>query len=185
MVASFLAAFIVCHSLQIQYPTNHYVLCYYKYHDSLSLSLPGILSPIIVCQCFVLIVVLFSLFYFSCSDSTLTLQNLLTLLKSVSNWSGLGEWLGVPLSRLRVMTGKGSMLEEWLKNHPTPSWKLVAWALYRRGSGELTEHNVLKQLYGKHVTGMWLCMEIISGVVSQYLTISLYIEQQCGVCTVV
>ena len=172
MVASFLAAFIVCQSLQIQYPTNHYVLCYYKYHDSLSLSLPGILSPIIVCQCFVLIVVLFSLFYFSCSDSTLTLQNLLTLLKSVSDWSDLGQWLDVPRSRRNVMTGKESMLEEWLKNHPAPSWKLVAWALYRS-----YKHNVLKQLYGKHVTGMWLCMEIISGVVSQYLSMSLYTEQ--------
>ena len=172
-VASFLAAFIVCQSLQIQYPTNHYVLCYYKYHDSLSLSLPGILSPIIVCQCFVLIVVLFSLFYFSCSDSTLTLQNLLTLLKSVSDWSWLGLWLDVPASRHAVMTGKESMLEEWLKNHPAPSWKLIAWALYR--SQEFTEHNVLKQLYGKHVTGMWLCVEIISGVVSQYLSISAYI----------
>ena len=178
MVASFLAAFIVCQSLQIQYPTNHYVLCYYKYHDSLSLSLPGILSPIIVCQCFVLIVVLFSLLYFSCSDSTLTLQNLLTLLKSVSNWSLLGIRLDVPKSRRDAMTGKESMLEEWLKNHPAPSWKLVAWALYKSNFGQLTEHNVLKQLYGKHVTGMWLCMEIIiSGVVSQYLTISLYIEQ--------
>ena len=153
MVASFLAAFIVCQSLQIQYPTNHYVLCYYKYHDSLSLSLPGILS-IIICQCFVLIVVLFSLFYFSCSDSTLTSQNLLTLLKSVDNWFGLGTWLDVPKSRRAVMTGKESMPEEWLKNHPAPSWKLVAWALYR--SQELTEHNVLKQLYGKHVTGMYM-----------------------------
>ena len=175
MVASFLAAFIVCQSLQIQYPTNHYVLCYYKYHDSLSLSLPGILSPIIVCQCFVLIVVLFSLFYFSCSDSTLTLQNLLTLLKSVSDWSWLGQLLDVPASRRSMMTGKESMLEEWLKNHPAPSWKVVAWALYRRRG--FTEHNVLKQLYGKHVTGMWLCMEIISGVVSQYLSMSLYIKQ--------
>ena len=162
-------------SLQIQYPINHYVLCYYKYHDSLSLSLPGILSPIIVCQCFVLIVVLFSLFYFSCSDSTLTLQNLLTLLKSVSDWSGLGMLLDVPKSRRAVMTEKESMLEEWLKNHPAPSWKLVAWALYRRRG--LTEHNVLKQLYGKHVTGMWLCMEIISGVVSSIIIISAYIEQ--------
>ena len=166
MVASFLAAFIVCQSLQIQYPTNHYVLCYYKHHDSLSLSLPGILSPIIVCQCFVLIVVLFSILNFSCSDSTLTLQNLLTLLKSVSDWSGLSIWLDVPASRRAVMTGKESMLEEWLKNHPAPSWKLVAWALYKNSLGQLTEHNVLKQLYGNHVTGMWLCMEIISGVVS-------------------
>ena len=45
------------------------------------------------------------------------------------------------------------MLEEWLQNHPTPSWKLVAWALYRNWGGRLTEHHVLKQLYWKHVSG--------------------------------
>ena len=72
----------------------------------------------------------------------------------MSNWSDLGQWLDVPRSRRAGMRGKESMLEEWLKNHPAPSWKLVAWALYR--SQGLTEHNVLKQLYGKHVTGMYM-----------------------------
>ena len=57
------------------------------------------------------------------------------------------------------MTEKESMLEEWLQNHPAPSWKLVAWALYRMDVGQLTEHSVLKQLYGKHVSGMWLCTD--------------------------
>ena len=51
------------------------------------------------------------------------------------------------------------MLQEWLQHHPAPSWKLVAWALYR--SGGLTEHNMLKQLYGKYVTGMRLCTVLI------------------------
>ena len=87
-------------------------------------------------------------------DSTLIMPQLLSALQGVAHWYGLGVWLGVPASRLGVMTGKESMLEEWLQNHPTPSWKLVAWALYRRGYGQLTEHSVLKQLYGKHVSGM-------------------------------
>ena len=104
-------------------------------------------------------VVLFSPY----SDSTLTLQNLTTALKNVKDWSSLGVRLDVPWSRRCVMTGIESMLEEWLQNHPAPSWKLVAWALYK--TGELTEHNVLKQLYGKHTTGMWLCTEIISGTI--------------------
>ena len=91
----------------------------------------------------------------------------------MNDWPGLGLWLDVPKSRRDVITGKESMLEEWLKNHPAPSWKLVFWAFYR--SGQLTEHNVLKQLHGKYVTGMWLCVEIISGVFSQYLSISAYI----------
>ena len=62
-------------------------------------------------------------------------------------------------SRRDMMTGKESMLEEWLQNHPAPSWKLVAWALYRNWGGRLTEHHVLKQLYWKHVSGMWLCTD--------------------------
>ena len=95
-------------------------------------------------------VVLFSPY----SDSTLTLQNLTTALKDVKDWSRLGVWLHIPKSKRDVMTGIESMLEEWLQNHPAPSWKLVAWALYRMGDGQLTEHNVLKQLYGKHVSGM-------------------------------
>ena len=88
------------------------------------------------------------------SDSTLTLRNVITALKDVKNWFYLGELLDVPLSRCVVMTGIESMLEEWLQNHPAPSWKLVAWALYRMGGGQLIEHNVLKQLYGKRVSGM-------------------------------
>ena len=106
-------------------------------------------------------VVLFSPY----SDSTLTLQNLTIVLKDVKEWYRLGVWLDVPESRCDVMTGIESMLEEWLQNHPAPSWKLVAWALYRYYNGQLTEHNVLKQLYGKHVPGMWLCTEIISGTI--------------------
>ena len=86
---------------------------------------------------------------FSCSDSTLTTRNLLSALRGVAYWKGLGMWLDVPYSRHDVMSGKESMVEEWLQNHPAPNWKLIAWALYIWG-----DHNVLKLLYGKHVTGM-------------------------------
>ena len=97
-----------------------------------------------------------SCLYFSYTDidSTLTLQNVLIALKNMDKWSELGQWLNIPYSRSEVMTGKESMLKEWLQNHPAPSWKLIAWALYRSRGGQLTEHNVLKQLYRKHVTGM-------------------------------
>ena len=87
-------------------------------------------------------------------DSTLTVPHLLSALQGVADWQGLGQLLGVPQSRLNMMTGKESMLEEWLQNHPAPSWKLVAWALYGMGLGQPTEHSVLKQLHGKHVSGM-------------------------------
>ena len=91
--------------------------------------------------------------------STLIVPQLLSVLQGVADWEGLGYWLGIPESRVRVMAGKVSMLKEWLQNHPAPSWKLVAWALYRMNYGRLTEHSVLKQLYGKHVSGMWLCTD--------------------------
>ena len=87
------------------------------------------------------------------------MPHLLSALQGVADWSWLGRWLDVPRSRLSMMTGKESMLEEWLQNHPAPSWKLVAWALYRNWNGQLTDHSVLKQLYGKHVSGMWLCTD--------------------------
>ena len=101
----------------------------------------------------------------SYSESTLIVRHLLAALQGVADWKGLGLWLGVPEYRLKVMLGKESMLEEWLQNHPAPSWKLVAWALYRNWWGRLTEHSVLKQLYGKHVAGMCLCTEIISEII--------------------
>ena len=96
-----------------------------------------------------------SLSHFIYSDPTLTLDNLLTVLERVTNWYEVGRWLDVPLSRLYVMTGKESMLREWLDNHPVPSWELLAWALYRSCDGRLTGHCVLKHhLYERYVTGM-------------------------------
>ena len=87
------------------------------------------------------------------------MPKLISALQGVANWQELGYWLGIPMSKRNMMTEKESMLEEWLQNHPAPSWKLVAWALYRNYEGQLTEHSVLKQLYGKHVSGMWLCTD--------------------------
>ena len=84
------------------------------------------------------------------------MPHLLSALQGVADWRELGTWLDVPFSRCYVMTDVESMLEEWLQNHPAPSWNLVAWALYMRGDGLLTNHNVLKQLYRKHVNGMIL-----------------------------
>ena len=96
-----------------------------------------------------------SLSHFICPDPTLTLDNLLTVLERVTDWKDLGRWLDIPLSRRKVMTGKESMLREWLDVHPAPSWELLAWALYRSGGERLTEHSVLKHhLYGRYVIGM-------------------------------
>ena len=92
---------------------------------------------------------------FVCSDvdHTLTVDNLLAALQSVTEWYRLDLWLGVPRSTLEAISGMEDLIREWLKHHPAPSWKLVAWALYRRP--QVTEHNVLKQLYGTYITGMY------------------------------
>ena len=89
-----------------------------------------------------------------CSDPTLTMRNLLTVLEMVKHWRSLELWLDIPEIKWDMITDKVSMLREWLDNHPAPSWELLAWALYRRGDGKLNEHNVVKQLYGRYVTGM-------------------------------
>ena len=83
------------------------------------------------------------------------MENLLSVLQPVTkhDWDLLGLCLDVPEFRLDMTMGKEDMLQELLLNHPCPSWKLIAWALYRRQG--VTEHRVLKQLYGKYVVGMW------------------------------
>ena len=105
------------------------------------------------------------IFSFYCSDSTLTVPSLLVALRDVTNWNFLGQWLDIPRSTLLVVSEKESVLDEWLKNHPAPTWKLVAWALYRSRCGQLNEHSVLKQLYGKHGAGMWFSVEITTATI--------------------
>ena len=99
----------------------------------------------------VVIITVFITFLCSDVDHTLTVDNLLAALQSVKDWNRLGLWLDVPQSRLAAMSGMEDLIRQWLKHHPAPSWKLVAWALYRRHG--VTEHNVLKQLYGTYITG--------------------------------
>ena len=94
------------------------------------------------------------------SEPTLTLPNLLSVLEGVTNWYDLGLWLGVPRSkrddiRCRYLTdseGLKAVLKEWLENHPAPSWRGLARALYRRrGVAELT---ALQRVYHKYLPGM-------------------------------
>ena len=69
--------------------------------------------------------------------------------------------MDVPYSKRDEMTDKEPMIEEWLENHPAPSWEVLAWALYRRGDGRIYEHSTLKQLYEKYITGMSMFVQII------------------------
>ena len=85
---------------------------------------------------------------FICSDvdHTLTVDNLLAALQDQ-------HWLKreLPQYKRNGMSGMEDLVREWLKHDLAPSWKLVAWALYRTWG--VTEHNVLKQLYGTYITG--------------------------------
>ena len=69
--------------------------------------------------------------------------------------------MDVPYSKRDEMADKEPMVEEWLENHPAPSWEGLSWALYRRGDGRIHEHSILKQLYEKHITGISMFVKII------------------------
>ena len=89
-----------------------------------------------------------------------TLPNLLSVLEGVTDWYDLGGWLGVPYSkrddiRLRSPTaseGLEVVLKEWLENHPAPSWRGLARALY--WTREVPEHTALQRVYHKYLPGM-------------------------------
>ena len=44
---------------------------------------------------------------------------------------------------------KKTLLERWLRDHPAPSWAVVAEALY-----QMKEHGVLEQVKKMYITGM-------------------------------
>ena len=93
-------------------------------------------------------------------DSTLTLTNLTSALTAVINsWdaTGLRAYLQVPYSvqnEIRQQTShatqqKKILLERWLRDHPAPSWAVVAEALYWMG-----EYGVLEQVKKTYITSM-------------------------------
>ena len=88
----------------------------------------------------------------SCNlDPTLTLPNLTTLLENV-NWNHVGRWMDIPYATLGMILASGGdnsqcrqkYWEVYLSEHPSPSWKQVAHALYLESSLGPTEY--LKEL---------------------------------------
>ena len=110
-------------------------------------------------------------------DSTLTPSNLLTALSAVKTsymdwWGGFADCLQVPKS----MEGgiletnddtqrKTILLERWLREHPAPSWALVAEGLYAIG-----EHDVLAQVKRTYITGT-VCCRTVTGCTNHNLTL--------------
>ena len=97
------------------------------------------------------------LLFFTCppTDPSLTLTNLIQLLKDVKDWVSVGADLNIPLSMLdsikKQHSSKSQCKEacwEWfLNNHPSLEWNKVADALYCNQEHELLE--VLKSQYFK------------------------------------
>ena len=61
------------------------------------------------------------------SEPTLTIANLTTALEEVE-LDDLGYILNVPKSRRR--STKEAVIDEFIQNHPAPSWRLIADRLY-------------------------------------------------------
>ena len=73
-------------------------------------------------------------------EPSLSLTNLTTLLENVNGgrWWDIGSWLNMPKSKLNVIEGQHSSPDQcsracwdlYVSDHPSPSWKGLAYALY-------------------------------------------------------
>ena len=114
----------------------------------------------------------------SCNlDPTLTLPNLTTLLENV-DWYGVWRLMDIPdatLDMIRASGGDDSQRrqkywEVYLSEHPSPSWKQVADALYIRNSLGGTEYlKELEVVQKKYLKGG--CAVIIT-----YLSMCMYMN---------
>ena len=90
------------------------------------------------------------------TDPSLTLANLTQLLQDAGNWDNVGLGLNTHHSMLGIIQSRHSSqseltkaLGEWyLNDHPCPSWRHVAHALYVR-----KEHGVLEVLKSRYFKG--------------------------------
>ena len=93
---------------------------------------------------------------FSPTDPSLTLTNLTQLLEDVRYLGGVTVYLGIPRSVYdRIKAQESSESErrkaycEWyLNNHPCPSWRHIANALYME-----KKHGVLEVLKSRYLKG--------------------------------
>ena len=95
--------------------------------------------------------------FFSYTDPTFTHTNLTQLLDSLdSNLWVINDYLNIPQSEDQIIKAKHSdeaqrkkaLCRWYLDNHPAPSWKHVADALYRYG-----DHVVLDVLQSQYLKG--------------------------------
>ena len=86
------------------------------------------------------------------ADPTLTTDNLMEVVKEVEHrWLDLGDELDLPMSG----HGMADVVDEYVRHHPTPSWKKVATALQRMKLDKLADEVTTKFVRGmdvNHVT---------------------------------
>ena len=96
-------------------------------------------------------------YHYSPLEPTLTLTNLTTLLKNV-DWNNVGSWMDIPgakrnMIRQQYASGddesqcRQKCWELYLTEHPLPSWKQVAEALYQ--TDHLEELEIVQNMYFK------------------------------------
>ena len=100
------------------------------------------------------------------SEPTLTIANLTTALEEVE-LRDLGDILNVPESRRRAT--KEAVIDEFIQNHPAPSWRLVADNLYTLRRGKY--HTALQNVKRKYLKGeeVLLCTHELNFVVINVL----------------
>ena len=90
------------------------------------------------------------------ADPTLTTHNLLEVVKDVEHrWEDLGDKLGLPLYRLSGVQVMADVVDEYVRCHPTPSWKVVATVLQEMELDKLADEVTTKYVIGmdvNHVT---------------------------------
>ena len=97
---------------------------------------------------------------FSPTDPSLTLTNLTQLLEDVGNLSNVPNDLDIPRSVYGSITAQQSSGSEcrkacwewYLNNHPCPSWRHIANALYKNNMYSRV-HGVLEVLKSRYLKG--------------------------------
>ena len=97
------------------------------------------------------------------ADPTLTTDNLTEVVKEVEHrWYDLGHKLGLPISQLH---GMADVVDEYVRRHPTPSWKKVATALQRMKLDKLADEVGTKYVRGRDVNHATYSMQRLSTVI--------------------
>ena len=89
------------------------------------------------------------------TDPTLTLNNVIALMKDVQKWEHVAIWIGIPINKTLELLRqhpttdqhKQAYWDYWLHHHPSPSWRILADTLYvcrEHGALEVLQMNYLK-----------------------------------------